>query len=320
MRAKAAWNPEIALWAVLSFILASAVGLCERRNILLNGHDLWTNLVFFSGLFAGARLLGRTRFQRVAISADMLGISLLGALAFGLLQYPLAATARPLIDAHLVSADRLIGFDWPNHFRDVLSHPWLLALLKGAYLSYRCQAFVIAAFVGFFAPDRARTYLVANTVTVGVCFLCFFMFPAVGAGAYFHAADWQYVDQFWAARAGAVTAIDIRNLDGIIQFPSYHAGMAVLFAYAFLALPRGLALPFIALNALMLVSAVSIGGHHLIDVIAGAGLAISAIAAVRFIRRSVDGRSSKEHVGQQLDHLTTCDDSHRLSEASRVAG
>ena len=58
----------------------------------------------------------------------------------------------------------------------------------------------------------------------------------------------------------------------VLATPSYHTVLAVLFTYAF----RGTGLlgcGIAALNVAMLISIPSIGGHYLVDVLAGAPLA-----------------------------------------------
>jgi membrane-associated phospholipid phosphatase len=57
------------------------------------------------------------------------------------------------------------------------------------------------------------------------------------------------------------------NAQGLISIPSFHAIMAVLVAYAM----RGTRLffPFLILNAAVMLSTPTRGGHYLVDVLAG---------------------------------------------------
>ncbi len=75
----------------------------------------------------------------------------------------------------------------------------------------------------------------------------------------------------------------LARLQGVVTFPSYHTVLAILFAYAH----RGRwSFPiFLLINCLMIASIPSEGGHYLSDVLAGAGLAVVAIAAARLILR-----------------------------------
>ena len=72
-------------------------------------------------------------------------------------------------------------------------------------------------------------------------------------------------------------------MQGIIQFPSYHAAGAVLLSYAVAGFPRWIVVPTIIVETVLIVSAIPIGGHHLVDVLAGAALAIASIALARYI-------------------------------------
>jgi membrane-associated phospholipid phosphatase len=68
-----------------------------------------------------------------------------------------------------------------------------------------------------------------------------------------------------------------------IQFPSYHAAGAVLLSYAFAGFPRWIAVPALIVETVLTVSTIPIGDHHLVDVVAGAALAIASIAVARYI-------------------------------------
>jgi len=70
-------------------------------------------------------------------------------------------------------------------------------------------------------------------------------------------------------------------MKGVIAFPSFHAVLAVLFTYAHR--HSATFAPMAALNAVMLVSIPSEGGHYLVDVFGGIAVAIVAILAVRAV-------------------------------------
>ena len=75
-------------------------------------------------------------------------------------------------------------------------------------------------------------------------------------------------------------------MQGIVTMPSYHTVMAVLLTYAFRR--TGLVGYGIAtLNLVMLLSIPPIGGHYLVDMLAGGALALGAIAVQRAPRHGV---------------------------------
>ena len=93
-------------------------------------------------------------------------------------------------------------------------------------------------------------------------------------------------------------------MQGIITMPSYHTVLAVLFTYAFRR--TGLVGYGIAtLNLVMLLSIPPIGGHYLVDVLAGGALALGAIAVQRAPRHGVSrilfGLRRETLVGKVLD-------------------
>jgi len=90
-------------------------------------------------------------------------------------------------------------------------------------------------------------------------------------------------------------------MQGIVTMPSYHTVMAVLFTYAF----RGTGLigyAIAALNMIMLLSIPPIGGHYLVDMLAGGTLALAAIAVQRAQRHVVSQVSfglRRDKIGRQ---------------------
>ncbi len=63
---------------------------------------------------------------------------------------------------------------------------------------------------------------------------------------------------------------------GIVTFPSFHAAGAIILGYYGRHATAGCAI--VAIDVAMLVSTVPIGGHYVVDVLAGATIAIVAIA------------------------------------------
>jgi len=94
-------------------------------------------------------------------------------------------------------------------------------------------------------------------------------------------------------RDGTLRAIDFAAVDGIISFPSLHAAVFIIVPFS-LRWNRPLFCLTVALDPVMLVSAVPSGNHYLVDVIGG--VSVSAFAIVcsgpmqtsleRLVRRS----------------------------------
>jgi membrane-associated phospholipid phosphatase len=74
-------------------------------------------------------------------------------------------------------------------------------------------------------------------------------------------------------------------MEGLVTFPSFHTTLGILIVYAVRDF-KVLAIFVGALNAVMIVATMPEGGHHLVDVLAGAGVALASISTVRYAVRS----------------------------------
>ncbi len=88
-------------------------------------------------------------------------------------------------------------------------------------------------------------------------------------------------------RAGLWTTLDFNKVDGIVTFPSFHAALAVVFPFAVRRVRWALTI-MAPLNALMLLSTPTVGGHYLADTVAGVLLALISIALTTAIRRGIE--------------------------------
>ena len=237
------------------------------------------SLLWCATLLGMAICARRPATQALGIPFRALAQLIAALVIFAFLQYPPAALARPLIDTELAAIDRTLRFDWPAAFSWVLDHRLVLNLLRTVYMSLGVQG-ALVCLVAWRRPDRTNVYLAANALTLTCCLVAFAMWPAGGAFAYYQPAGItsDYVDQFTAARSGLVTTLALGQMKGIIQFPSYHAAAAVLFGYVFTSLGLWIAIPAVLSEALLIISAVPIGGHHLADVLAG--VAVAAVSLV----------------------------------------
>jgi membrane-associated phospholipid phosphatase len=119
------------------------------------------------------------------------------------------------------------------------------------------------------------------------------LLPAAGAWVQYDAmrfADAGQIRDFMAMRAGTMHVLDLSRLEGLINFPSFHTTLAVLFVYAV----RHRRAPLVAaalLNAAMIVSVLTEGGHYLVDVISGAAVAIGAICATASLEAALARQS-----------------------------
>lgn len=235
-------------------------------------------------------------FGRVATVIEGWALYMAVCITAMLVSFVLATSGHPLMDASLARADRAIlpGFDWPGAMLAFSRSGRLYALAKASYGSILWQPYLLIGVLAWTgAHRRAWQFLLSWVATLAIAVLVSGLFPAVAAYAYFGitasdipaATAWYDPGTIEGLHSGALTVIGLGSLDGIVTFPSFHAAAAVLLGRAFWNV-RVLRWPFVVLNGLMLTAAVPIGGHYVVDILAGIVTAgIGLYAAARIMRR-----------------------------------
>lgn len=206
--------------------------------------------------------------------------------ATGAFSYVVTAAGLPLANGAIAAADRALGFDWLSWFGWVEQHPALRLVLQIVYPSAIAQMVMIACYLSLGGqPERSRELVWTIMLSLLVIVPLSGLLPVesawiyYGVGAFFDAAS---IADFDRLRSGQLHDLDLRQLQGIISFPSFHTSLGVLFAYV-VRKRRLILLPAALLNVAMIVSVLTEGGHFLVDVIAGAGVAAAAIWATAHI-------------------------------------
>jgi hypothetical protein len=223
----------------------------------------------------------RRRYRGIANMAEALALWSAFTVALLVLCYLAASCAFPLQDATIERLDRAIGFDWLAWYDAVLDRPILRWPLFLAYSSLPPQ--ILLSIIYFTATDRSARIgelLLLAGATGAVTVLISAIWPTLGPYAAHVGDDVVYLRDLLALRAGGPWHFELSAMQGIVTMPSYHTVQAVLLTYAFRR--TGLVGYGIAtLNFLMLLSIPPIGGHYLVDVLAGGALALGAIAVQR---------------------------------------
>jgi len=241
-------------------------------------------MLLIVGLLADPARLGRAAWLVEAIEAIAL-LALIGMLG-AVSSYVVLWHAGPLADPLLDQLDHSLGFDWVQVRKTVAMRPWAMELLERAYRA--CFWLPSAAILLLCASGRtARVHRLLSTfgLTILLGLPLFYLLPAAAAFDFYAYAPLppnaeHYGRLIAALHAHRLHAIDLNDLGGIISFPSFHAIMALLFAWALWPIRylRPLALPT---NAAMWLAAIPIGGHYLVDVIGGSLVAIAALLLTR---------------------------------------
>ena len=198
----------------------------------------------------------------------------------GILSYLAVTSDFPLIDRYLSAADAALGFDWLALFKWISDHPLIRLVLDLAYLSAAAQIFVLLVLLSIFRMfERMVEFVWLYVLTLLIIIPISWLAPAAGAWSYYgvaHLTSAYYLPDFFALREGTVREIVMANMVGLIQFPSFHTTLCFILIYA----ARGIRIlfpAFLGLNALMVASTFTAGGHYLADLIGGAAVVPIAI-------------------------------------------
>jgi membrane-associated phospholipid phosphatase len=208
--------------------------------------------------------------------------------------YLTASLGMPLRDAELAAIDKVMGFDWPAFLAFTNDTAPLGFILRSAYHSAGPQLLALYLFLSFACWwERLAEFLAVLAVSslltaVGVTFV-----PAEGAYAFYlpppemftafspKAGMWHH-DVFMSLRTSPTPVLEFAKAEGLVTFPSFHTTLAIITTYAVRGV-RYVFAPVCALNAIVIVATLPEGGHHLIDLFAGALIAAIAIAVARAV-------------------------------------
>ncbi|ASW00543.1 phosphatase PAP2 family protein [Paraburkholderia aromaticivorans] len=219
-------------------------------------------------------------------------------------QYLCVTTDFPLASNAFIAADAALGFHWPDTYRWVQAHPWLHMALATAYTSGAYQLFIIPVILAVTrnTQDYAE-FVLQFMASATLVILISVPFPAESAFVHFgiHDPDTaSTVSDFALFRNGHARTLNLSFVQGLVSFPSLHTILALCFAYAL----RHVRYVFpiaIALNALMIVSTLTQGGHYLADVLSG----LIAGAGVIWLVRQVAFRVAEPVADQAPPAVTS---------------
>jgi membrane-associated phospholipid phosphatase len=240
--------------------------------------------------------------QWIAIGADscaqIASILLLGMM----LTYPLATLAFPYQDSALHAMDRWAGIDWQAYLALFNASPTLSFISKAAYVSMQLQyPLVIVALTASSRFLRLQQYIFTVLIALALTLAIFTFVPAVGAYAYLHVSldhyanispivTFEQMHHLEAMRHGNWPVI--RDMEGLISFPSFHTISAILFSWALFPIGK-LRWPVLVLNALLIASTPVQGAHYFVDILGGALVASFAILAAPLLMHTLEGLAQK---------------------------
>jgi membrane-associated phospholipid phosphatase len=192
------------------------------------------------------------------------------------LQYVALAFKRPLIDAWLVSGDQFLGVNLVECAAWTRGHLFALRVLVLSYSSFGAQLALPLVALGIMGERDRRAlweYLFHLTLCITVTIVLFGLLPASSPTTVYgvrplipQATVAQQIEQ---VRSGHLTAIDLKMLEGLISFPSFHVAGALIVTWA-VRRKRWVFYPLLVLNGCLIAATVLLGIHYGIDLIAGA--------------------------------------------------
>ncbi len=281
------------------YILVFFIVCLSFLATLLNGVTIRQEEGFYTGIFLVIGAVGVFRiYLHLRVPHAVLSITLSDAVlalfivAFPLnhLQYNMAAMRSVDITPLVEHADQLLQFNWYDLMVNLDHQDEILSLLRYAYFSvsgqfmaviiclcviqkydeiYRLLSYLMTGaaltslFFGFFNVDSLAAAQAANT---GIAHLPSGAMPG-------------YLEQLHAIRSGMLKVIDVKDMTGLVSFPSFHVQIALFLAIAFRRVPL-LAIPALLLNVLMIVGAITEGGHYLTDILGGIAFSVMVVSLV----------------------------------------
>jgi hypothetical protein len=219
------------------------------------------------------------------------------------LTYVAAAANFPLKDGNLLAIDRALGFNWAAYVAYVNERPLLAMWLSYGYSMIRWPLFAIPVVLAAACRyQRVAEFTLAFGLALAATTIVSALVPAIGVyqqigldpDTLTNLAPRAYLDQvrdLAPVRDGSLRYLDLFALAGIVTFPSFHAGSALLYAWALW--PVRWIRPIAVLANVMMLAATPIdGGHYFIDLAAGLAVAVLAIAAARWCGRQLAARNA----------------------------
>ncbi|TNM66227.1 phosphatase PAP2 family protein [Aliirhizobium smilacinae] len=290
-------NPRHFLLAITVFSYVSIYGLALAVGFKIDVRDSLQSIIGIALITASLSLLAsRLQMQALRAVAECVGCGLLLIAPIALSTYLAIGTNLPLADAQLAAWDRMLGIEWVTLMRWIDERDLLSQFLNWAYRTFSYQL-LLWPVVLILCNRVERAYQMVSAYAV----LCLassamsILWPAVGTYTYYgfdadslanidRTYGYYFLDQFHAVRDNPNFVWRLAESVGILTFPSVHAGVAVLCAWAMWEV-RFFRYPVLMINIGMAISAVPDANHYVVDVIMGCCVALYAVAFVVMMTR-----------------------------------
>jgi hypothetical protein len=241
----------------------------------------WRDATLPAALLAAALATRRFGYGRTSLVLEYVALYGVAISALCVLTYLSLALSGPLVDTQLQALDHMLGFDWLSLYRIYAAHPWTDKFLTLLYKSPPVQILYFCLLFGLMS-DKTRLRQLFWLFLSSLLLTCLgvYLYPAYGPFKVFGLeAHGTFLPVMEHLRSGHDLTFSLAHMTGVICFPSFHTTMALAFVYAFRRTGI-IGICVTGINSAMLFAIPFVGGHYLIDMIAGAGVALVSIAAV----------------------------------------
>jgi hypothetical protein len=197
-------------------------------------------------------------------------------------QYAAVALKRPLIDASLAAADRVLGVHVPTLAAWTREHSMISRVLTLAYITIGPQLFLPVIVLGLFKRERARLweYCFNFHFCLVLTLLALAFFPAACAFNFYGFESTldqtRFTTHFMRLREGSFSEIHYDKMEGLISMPSFHVAAGLMVTWAFRQ-HRTWMVCLACLNVLMIAATFMSGAHYFVDVVATAALFVAGV-------------------------------------------
>jgi hypothetical protein len=277
---------------ILLAVLLTNIAWIAVTPVAAKTDDFITAAMLYGPFMLIVALCVRWRARVLAACIASLLLMLISTSIIGLNAMLGLTAAMPLIDARLAAMDAALRIDHLAIAAFMAEQRGLASVLAWFYNA--SGPLVLATGLALAITrrfERLCAYWLIYVACGAVTCLLAALWPAVGtyvflgippltgpdmpqgAAGTFHLADFERL------RAGGAAALGPFDVQGVVTFPSFHCVMALVVAWGLWPL-RWLRWFGVASAAVTIVATIPIGGHYVIDVIAGAALFAAVTTAV----------------------------------------
>jgi hypothetical protein len=283
------------IYAAIVIVTFSAIGCRLTQVSVPNAANMVLALTIAVALLLPLAIFLRERNNQYF--ADLLSVIFWAVFLAYMFNFPAEIGARlgarfPLRDGQLAQFDRAVHLPIPTITAWASQH-WLGRTASATYFwlfPFMRLAILLPPLAG--RAQSAKKFLTANLLMFLLGIPLFVLLPAVGPWFGYHTLPRpdQLASQGTLLFLRKPAPCEFRMPTGIICFPSFHVVWAILCVYALWSF-KFLRVPASVLAALIILSTVTTGEHYLLDLAAGAFIAIASISCTEKLTGLSDGAS-----------------------------